>query len=107
MDTKQVISLLQSIDLCFYSNDHTTAMGIAIAELSKSVPRQPIVRPNGFGGRLVICPNCETPVYNSDWTLNTQKKYFDDHCHYCMQLFTPKGKYIGFWEPEVGEEECT
>lgn len=100
MRVQEVISLLKSINLMDYRPEYNEAMGIAIYELSKLIPLQPFHRSDGLGNRNMVCPNCEGVVYNSGWSESLQLKLFDDHCHMCLQRFTPKGKYIGEWESE-------
>lgn len=100
MRAQDVISLLKSINLTDYRPEYDEAMGIAIYEVSKLIPRQPITRGDGLGCIEAVCPNCGGVVYHSDWFEVTQRKFFETHCLMCRQRFTPKGKYIGDWEPE-------
>lgn len=76
------------------------AYKMAIKSLEKDIPKKPISKPDGFGLIIKLCPNCETPVYDPDWTISTKKVYFTRRCQNCGQLFTKLGKYIGTWEDD-------
>lgn len=104
MDVKEAIRILED-SVGLGSADLAQAIGFAVYELSKEVPRQPVTYSIGLGGIKVCCPNCESWVYHSEWTDKTKLDYFTDRCKCCGQLFTPKGRLIGHWEPEGGEAD--
>ena len=104
MDVKKAIRILED-SVGLGSSDLDQAIGLAVYELLQLIPRQPVFQSDGLGCCNLICPNCEAVVYNSDWPERAQLEYFDTHCHFCRQRFTPKGYHIGEWEPEVGEAD--
>ena len=67
----------------------------------KEIPRKPISKQSGsLGTTFKICPSCKVIVYDSNWNIDTQKKYFTRRCMTCGQSFTELGKCIGEWSDE-------
>ena len=97
MTREEAIDILKNdIEICTPNQEE--AVDIAIRALEKDIPKKPISKPDGFGLKIKVCPNCGTPVYDPDWTISTKKVYFTKRCQNCGQLFTKLGKYIGTWE---------
>lgn len=104
MEVKEAIRILED-SVGLGSSDFAQAIGVAVYELSKQIPRRPVTSSIGLGGIKVCCPNCESLVYHSEWTDRTKLDHFTDRCKCCGQLFTPKARLIGTYEPEVGEAD--
>lgn len=103
MDVKEAINILESSVSLGVNSE---AVKLAVRQLNKLIPRKPIESWH-LGCSIALCPNCKSVVYDADWDVATQRKYFLNHCLVCCQRFTPKTNHLGEWESKSGESDKT
>ena len=57
MTREEAIDILKNdIEICTPNQEE--AVDIAIRALEKDIPKKPISKPDGFGLKIKVCPNC-------------------------------------------------
>lgn len=75
------------------------ALKVALLALEKTIPKQPIFERDQTG-RIMRCPSCHWPVYDSDSAYCFNKERHQFYCLSCGQRFTKPLNTLGEWAEE-------